>query len=92
MADSPLMKRLRRRARAIGSRALDEILSSDQRADAMGAAVRRVQEGRRMIDEQGARVLGALGLATQPDLDRVSRKVGRVRKRLEALLDGLDEA
>jgi hypothetical protein len=53
------------------------------------AAVRRVQEGRAFIDENASRLLGVLGLATQADLERVSKKVGRLRKRMTALIDRL---
>ena len=89
MSESPLIKRLRRRAKDLGSRAVDELLKSKDGPDALGAAVRGVQQGRRVLDEQGSRVLGALGLATQDDLERVNRKVGRLRKRLLGILDEL---
>lgn len=90
MADSPFLKRLKKRALAVGSRAVDELMASENRADALGVAVRRVQEGRRALDENASRVLGTLGLATQVDLDRVSVKVGKLRKRLQALVDELE--
>lgn len=91
MTDSPFLKRLKQRARSLGERAVDELLASENRSDAVGAAVRRVQEGRRAFDENASRVIGAMGLATHDDLERVSRKVGRLRKRLNELLDRLDE-
>ena len=84
------MRRLRDRARNLGSRAIDELSSREGRSDAFGAAVRGVQRGRRQIDEQAARVLGVLGLATQEDLAKVNRRIGRLRKRLLALLDELE--
>ena len=90
MAESPLFKRLRARAKAMGKTAIDELLQSEQSSSAVGAAVRRVQEGRQLLDENASRVLGALGLATQADLDRVSKKIGRLRKRMTALLDKLE--
>ncbi len=90
MADSPLFKRLRARAKAVGKSAIDELLQSEESSSAVGAAVRRVQESRQFIDENASRVLGVLGLATQADLERVSKKVGRLRKRMTALLDRLE--
>ncbi|MEL6545430.1 MAG: hypothetical protein AAFQ82_12440 [Myxococcota bacterium] len=39
------------------------------------------------MDESTARVLDALGLATRDDLDAVSRRIGRLRKRLQRLID-----
>jgi hypothetical protein len=91
MDDSHLLKRLRRTAKTFGERALQEIMSSEGGADALGAAVKGVQEGRRILDESSVKLLGALGLATQADLERVTRKVGKLRKRLEALTDRLEE-
>jgi hypothetical protein len=90
MDDSRIFKRLRHTAKTFGERALQEIMSSEGGADALGVAVKGVQEGRRLLDESSVRLLGALGLATQADLERVTRKVGKLRKRLEALVDGLE--
>ncbi|MEO1303275.1 MAG: hypothetical protein AAFV36_08900 [Myxococcota bacterium] len=93
MAESPLMKKLRDRARAAGSRAAREILgqSGGRGAETVGAAVRGVQSGRRMIDEQSARMIESLGLATRADVERLSRRIGRVRKRLQRIIDELPE-
>lgn len=89
MADSPLWKRVKDRAKTVGKSAIDELLASDESSSAVGAAVRRVQESRAFIDENASRLLGVLGLATQADLERVSKKVGRLRKRMTALIDRL---
>ena len=91
MAQSPLIKRLRARAKELGSRVVEEALNSDRRSDAVGEAVRRVQQSRRSLDEGAARVLGALGLATQEDLEHLNRRVGKLRKRLLGILDQLDD-
>ncbi len=90
MADSPL-KRLGERARELGSRAVGELLKDEQRAEVVGAAVRTLQAARSQLDAQQGRVLAAMGLATQADLERVSRRIGRLRKRLLALRDRLGE-
>lgn len=90
MAESPFVRRVRRAVRDASSRAVDELLGAQTSTDALGAAVRRVQQGRRLLDSQGARLLGTLGLATQVDLDRVSQRIGRLRKRLEVLLDRVE--
>lgn len=89
MAESPLWKRVKDRAKNVGKSALDELLASEESSSVASAAVRRVQEGRAFLDENASRLLGALGLATQADLDRVSKKVGRLRKRMTALIDRL---
>ncbi|MEO1482894.1 MAG: hypothetical protein AAFU77_12375 [Myxococcota bacterium] len=87
MAESPLIKRLRQRAKDVGGRAAKGILGSARGADALGAAVRGAQSGRQAVDDGTARVLDALGLATQEDVERLSRRIGKIRKRLQALVD-----
>ena len=90
MARRSFTKRLRDRARELGSRAVDDLLSDEQRAGRVGAAVRKLQGSRRAFDERASRVIAAFGFATQEDLERVSRKIGRVRKRLTRLRDRLE--
>ena len=90
MGETPL-QRLRQRAKDLGTKAIGEILNAEGPAEVLGVAVKSVQEGRRLLDEGGGRALNALGLATQADLERVTRKVARLRKRLEALVDVMDE-
>lgn len=90
MAESPLLKRLRSRAREFSSRAVDELLDGDGRADPLAMAMRGLQRGRREFDETGGRVLTAFGLATVDDVERVGRRIGRLRKRLQRLVNDLD--
>jgi polyhydroxyalkanoate synthesis regulator phasin len=95
MSNKPLIGRLKSRAtdagRALGKRALEELLTQEQRSEAFELAAKGVSEGRRLLDEQFERLFAALGLATQADLDSVSRKVGRLRRRLETLVEHLAE-
>lgn len=91
VAKGRLLNDLRSRARKLRARAVDELLDGERRSEAVGAAIRRVQEGRRALDGRSARMLAALGFATQPDLERVSQKIGRLRKRMMSLLDDLDD-
>lgn len=85
MAESPFVRRMRQTMRDVGSRAVDEILGAQSSGDALGAAVRTVQQGRRLLDAQSTKVLSSLGLATHDDVDRLSQRLGRIRKRLERL-------
>jgi len=85
------MKRLRVVAQDFGGRAMEDFLSSEGRAEALGLAIKGAQGGRKTFDEQAGRVLGAMGFATTTDLDRVGRKIGRLRKRMLDLLSQLDE-
>ena len=91
MADSPLLKRLRAKAKDLGERALDELIAAPERNAFVGETARRVQDGRVALDKQAARMIGALGLATQDDIERLGKKIGRVRKRLRALRDRLED-
>ncbi len=91
MVDSPLMKRLREAAQDLGGKAVEDFLSSEGRAEAIGLAIKGAQGGRKSFDEQAGRVLGAMGFATTCDLDRVGRKIGRLRKRMLELLSQLDQ-
>ena len=90
MVDSPLMKKLREAAQDLGGRAMEDFLSSEGRAEALGLAIKGAQGGRKSFDEQSGRVLGAMGFATTTDLDRVGRKIGRLRKRMLDLLSELE--
>ena len=90
MSDSPL-HRLRHRAQALGERALRDFLTDDRRAEALGKAAQSVQRGRQILDDKSTKILAKLGLATQADLEKVSRKVGRLRKQVQALVDQLGE-
>ena len=86
-----MFRKIRRRARHLRTRALDELLASEERADALGAAVRQVQKGRRALDDNSAKMLGAMGLASREDLEHINRKVARLRKRLRGVLEQLEE-
>ncbi len=92
VADSPLIKKLRARAQGITERAAREVrnrtgLSS---GDAVGAAIKGAQSGRKVIDDSTVKVLDALGLATREDVDSLAHRIGRLRKRLQRLVDDLD--
>ena len=91
MVDSPLIKKMRDRARELGTRTLEDLMAAEGGVDALGVALKGAQGGRRAFDEQAGRVLGGMGLATQSDLERVSRKMGRLRKRMLALLEKMED-
>ena len=78
--------------RRLGRRAWEEMFNDQQRGEALDLAARGVQGGRRLLDEQFARLFAALGLATQADLDRVHRKISLLRRQLEGLVDALQES
>jgi hypothetical protein len=77
--------------RELGSRAVGGLLSDDRRADRVGQAVRTLQGRRRAFEERATRMIQTLGFATQEDLERVTRKVGKLRKRMGRLLARLEE-
>jgi polyhydroxyalkanoate synthesis regulator phasin len=75
------------RVKARAARAVEGIVSSERGAAAVAAAVQRVQNGRRTLEEKSTEVISALGLATKADIERLSRKIGKLRKELQALVD-----
>ena len=89
MALSPVAKRWREVILQVGESAIEELKASNNSADIVGAALKGAHGGKKVLEEQGGRLLGAMGFATTHDLDRVSRKIGKVRKRLLYLLDAL---
>jgi polyhydroxyalkanoate synthesis regulator phasin len=91
MADSPLWRRMKERAKTMSKSAIGEILTSEDAQGLVGAAVRGAQTGRRLIDENASQIIGAVGLASQADLERIAKKIGRLRKRMTALIDQLED-
>jgi hypothetical protein len=89
MSRKRLIDQIGDKARELSVRAAHELLNSERRAEVVGEAVRRAQDARVRLDEQATRMLAAMGFATAADLERVSRKVGRLRKRLRNILDQL---
>ncbi|MBI5508153.1 MAG: hypothetical protein HY903_05315 [Deltaproteobacteria bacterium] len=89
MGRRPLLSELGEKARALGAKAARDLLATDVGAEALGGAVKRMQAVRGQLDLQGTRMLAAMGFATEADVERVSRKLGRLRKRLQGLLDRL---
>jgi hypothetical protein len=89
MADSPLWRRVKERAKNVSKSAFDELLQSEDTSGLLAAAVRGAQTGRKLIDDNASHIIGAVGLATQADLERVTKKVGRLRKRMTTLIDQL---
>lgn len=92
MAESPLFKKLRARAQDITGRAAREVRNRTGIGgnEAVGAAIKGAQSGRKVMDESTARVLDALGLATREDVEVLAQRIGKLRKRLQRLLDELE--
>lgn len=83
MSESPFVRRLKDRA----SRAAQGLLDNEAAGEAMAVALKRLQSGRRSLDDLAQRLVGVLGLATTEDLVRVQRRIGHLRKRLRRLVD-----
>lgn len=90
MADSPLVKRLKQQAKQLGKSAVREVLSGE-RGEFKAEAFRRVQDGRQLLDEGTSKLLATLGFANQQDVDRLGQKIGKLRKRLQKILDEVEE-
>jgi hypothetical protein len=89
MAES-LFKSLQDKAVRLGERAVSGLTKGDEKTDeALLTALQSVRGGRRVLDEHRTRLLGAVGLATRGDLDRVSRKLGQLQKRMSRVLEAV---
>ena len=85
-----LFKSLQDKAVRLGERAVSGLTKGDEKADeALLTALHSVRGGRRALDEHRTRLLGAVGLATRGDLDRVSRKLGQLQKRMSRVLEAV---
>lgn len=85
-----LFKSLQDKAVRLGERAVSGLTKGDEKADeALLTALQSVRGGRRVLDEHRTRLLGAVGLATRGDLDRVSRKLGQLQKRMSRVLEAV---
>ena len=85
-----LFKSLQDKAVRLGERAVSGLTKGDEKADeALLTALQSVRGGRRVLDEHRTRLLGAVGLASRGDLDRVSRKLGQLQKRMSRVLEAV---
>ena len=98
MIDPGLLELLKQRALEVGEKTLQagektltDLAGSEDKADeAIELAVRSVRGGRRVIDEQSARMMSAMGVATQGDFDRLARKVSLLERRMARLVSRLE--
>ncbi len=72
-------------------KAAEDIVSSERGSAAVAEAMRRVQLGRKVIDEKATEVVSSLGIATKADVERVARKIGKLRKQVQALIDAAEK-
>jgi polyhydroxyalkanoate synthesis regulator phasin len=72
-------------------KAAEDIVSSERGSAAVAEAMRRVQLGRRVIDEKATEAVSALGIATKADVERVARKIGKLRKQVQALIEAAEK-
>ncbi len=78
-------------ARKMGTKAFEELLIVEEKSGALSGALKHLQTGRRAFDDSSERILASLGIANKEDLDQISHKMGKLRKRLDSILDRLDE-
>jgi len=72
------------------ARRAKEMLARGPASDALGVAVSHAQAGKQRLEAGATELFATLGLISQADLERVGQRVGRLRKRLQALLDELE--
>ncbi len=72
-------------------KAAEDIVASERGSAAVAEAMRRVQLGRKVIDEKATDVAASLGIATKADVERVARKIGKLRKQVQALIEAAEK-
>lgn len=87
MARSELFGKVKARVQ----KAAEDIVASERGSAAVAEAMRRVQLGRKAIDEKATDVVSALGIATKADVERVAKKIGKLRKQVQALIDAAEK-
>ena len=87
MARSELFGKVKARVQ----KAAEDIVASERGSAAVAEAMRRVQLGRKAIDEKATDVVSALGIATKADVERVAKKIGKLRKQVQALIEATEK-
>jgi polyhydroxyalkanoate synthesis regulator phasin len=75
------------KVKARAAKAVEAVAQSEQGAAAIAGALRRVQDGRTKLEEHSTRLLSTLGLATKADVESLDRKVSKLCRQVQALLD-----
>ena len=87
-----MAKTVRERAAELGMKAMGKVFEDPKRAEAIAAAIGKIQQGKAAIDQAQERALRAAGLVTREDFKSVGKRLSalkRLGKELDAQLDEL---
>ena len=82
---------LRERASALGMRLVGKLFEDPNRAEAIAAAIGRIQQARASFDEAQQKALRAAGLVTREDFKAAGRRLSQLKRRCAELSDELDQ-
>ena len=85
-------KSVRERATELGMKAMGKVFEDPKRAEAIAAAIGRLQQGKAALDHAQEKALRAAGLVTREDFKSVGKRLSalkRMGRELDAQLEEL---
>lgn len=82
-----IAKDLKQRALGASQKAVEKLLSDEDRAMKIAAAVGKVQQGKKALDRQQDAVLKGLQFASKSDFKTLSKQLAGLKRRLRDLED-----
>ncbi len=80
-----LSSELKRRAARVSQKALERLFVNERRAERVAQAIGAVQRGKKSFDEKQGAVMHQLSFATKSDYKEISRRLGSLHRRVQAL-------
>ena len=76
---------LKKRASRVSQKALERLFANERRAERVAQAIGTVQRGKKSFDEKQGAVMHQLSFATKSDYKEIGRRLGSIRRRVQAL-------
>ena len=87
-----MAKTVRERAAEFGMKAMGKVFEDPKRAEAIAAAIGKIQQGKAALDNAQEKALRAAGLVTREDFKSVGKRLSalkRLGKEIDAQLDAM---
>ena len=82
---------LRERATALGMKVVGKLFEDPKRAEAIAAAIGRLERVKAALDEAQEKALRAAGLVTRDDFKSAGKRLSQIKRRCAELADELDQ-
>lgn len=82
-----LSSELKRRALGLSHKALERLFADERRAEQLAQAIGAVQRGKKRFDAQQGAVMHQFSFATKADYKELGKRLGALRRRVQALAD-----